>query len=315
MKLRSILKKRRKPIIWGCVAAALAALLIFLHIDGTAVSVNSHEIHLPHLAPADDNMRVMIVSDTHFHSGDAGRAARLADMVNRENPDLILLLGDFINGSPDPRGSLSMEDLTRFVSRLRARCGIFAVTGNHELWYGRDKVVSALHDAGVEVLLNRAVTIGTPSGGKLQIVSISDYTTQEPPENFPEIDAELPTLVMMHDPNGARFVPAELGCFIVAGHTHGGELRLIPNGSDRTSLRLIMSRIKNKLGQLPAYQRPYALFDQGFSDYRGRKIFITRGVGTSRLGVRIFCPPEIVLLKLRSDPGAVKNTYVIPEEL
>ena len=315
MKLRSILKKRRKPIIWGCIAAVAAAVLVFLHIGSTAVSVNDHEVHLPHLAPADDGLRVMIVSDTHFHSGDAGRAAALAEMVNRETPDLILLLGDFINGSPDPRGSLSMPDLTRFVKQLRARCGIFAVTGNHELWYGRDKVVSALRDAGAEVLLNQAVTVGTPSGGKLQIVGISDYTTQEPPETFPKIDEKLPTLVMMHDPNGARFVPAGLDCFIVAGHTHGGELRMIPNGGARTSLRLTVVRIKGKLGQIPDYQRPYALFDQGFTNYHGRRIFITRGVGMSRLRMRIFCPPEMVLLKFRSDPDAEKNTYVTPEEL
>lgn len=313
MDMPTVLKKRRKPIIWGCVAAAFAAVLILLHIGSTAVSVNTQTVHLPRLAPADDGLRVMLVSDTHFHAGDAGRAAALAEMVNREDPDLILLLGDFINGSPDPRGSLSMEELTRFVKRLRARCGIFAVTGNHELWYGRDKVVSALRDGGVEVLFNRGVTIGTPSGRKLQLVGISDFTTQAPPEKFPEVDPKLPLLVMMHDPKGALFVPEGLDCFIVAGHTHGGEIRMIPNGSDRTSLRLLMVRIKAKLGQIPDYQRPYALFDRWFTEYRGRKMFITSGVGMSRLRMRLFCPPEIVLLKLRSVP--VKNDYVIPEEL
>ena len=313
MDMLTVLKKRRKPIIWGCVAAAFAAAVVFLHIGSTAISVNTQEAHLPHLAPVDDGLRVMVVSDTHFHAGDAGRAAELADMVNREDPDLILLLGDFINGSPDPRGSLSMEELTRFVKHLRARCGIFAVTGNHELWYGRDKVVSALRDGGVEVLFNRAVTVGTPSGRVLQIVGLSDYTTQELPESFPKIDPKLPLLVMMHDPNCAKFVPEGLDCFIIAGHTHGGEIRMIPGGSDRTSLRLIMVRIKDKLGQIPDYQRPYVLFDRWFTDYHGRKMFITSGVGMSRLGMRLFCPPEIVLLKLRSEP--VNHAYVKPEEL
>ena len=126
----------------------------------------------------------------------------------------------------------------------------------------------------------------------------------------------MPTLVMMHDPHSAKFVPEDLPCFCIAGHTHGGQLRLIPGGGDRTSLRLAVSRLKNKLDMLPAYARPYVLFDRGFTDYHGRRMFITCGTGLSRLPVRIFCPPEVVLLKLRvADPEAEKNHFMIPEEL
>ena len=90
---------------------------------------------------------------------------------------------------------------------------------------------------------------------------------------------------------------------------------MYPGGGDRTSLRLAMVRIKDKTVGLPAYQRPYVLFDRGFTEYHGRKMFITCGTGLSRLPVRVFCPPEIVRFRLRSDPAAAVNTFTIPEEL
>ena len=209
-----------------------------------------------------------------------------------------------------------MPELTRFVGSLKSGCGVFAVTGNHELWYGRDAVDDALRRGGATVLRNECVTVATPSGRPLQIVGLTDYTTEEPPEKFPATAPGIPTLVMTHDPHGAGFVPEGLPCFCIAGHTHGGQLRLIPGGGDRSSLRLAVLRLKNKLGMLPRYNRPYVLFDRGFTDYHGRKMFITCGTGLARLPIRIFCPPEVVLLELRvADPKAAENTFMTPEEL
>lgn len=311
-----MLKTRRKLIWWCAAAVLLLAALLWLRVGSTRVVVNEQSINLPHLAAADDGLRVAILSDPHFGPGDAGRAAMLADKLNRLKPDLILLLGDFVNGSPDHRRSLSLPEFTRFVGSLRSACGVFAVTGNHELWYGRDAVDDALRRGGATVLRNECVTVATSSGRPLQIVGLTDYTTEEYPEKFPATASGVPTLVMMHDAHSAKFVPEDLPCFCIAGHTHGGQLRLLPGGGDRSSLRLAVQRLKNKLNMLPAYGRPYVLFDRGFTDYHGRKIFITAGTGLSRLPVRLFCPPEVVLLELRvADPEAAKNTFTIPEEL
>ena len=310
------MKNRRKVILWGVAAVLALAASLWLRVGTTKVVVNEQTINLPHLAAADENLRVAVLSDPHFGPGDAGRAAMLADKLNKLDPDLILLLGDFVNGSPDHRRSLSLPELTRFVRSLKARCGVFAVTGNHELWYGRDEVNDALRLGGATVLRNECVTVATPSGRPLQLVGLPDYTTEAPPEKFPATAPGVPTLVVLHDPMSAKYVPEKFPCFCIAGHTHGGQLRMIPNGGDRSSLRLLMARIKDKLGMIPQYNRPYVLFDRGFTDYHGRRIFITCGTGLARLPVRTYCPPEVVLLKLRvADPEAAKQTFMIPEEL
>ena len=317
MKIKQILERHpRRCALWFAAALLSGACFACLYVGSTRVVVNEQSANLPDLAEADDGLRVAVLSDLHFSSGDAGRAAELADMLNRLDPDIIILLGDFVNGSPDRRRSISPEELTKFVRRLRARCGVFAVTGNHELWYGRDAVKDALSAGGATVLNCECVTVATPSGRPLQIVGLPDYTTEEPPAKFPAAAAGIPTLVVMHDPRSAEFIPEKFATFGVAGHTHGGQLRLYPGGGDRTSLRLAALRLKNKLGMLSPSPRPHILFDRGFTDYHGRRLFITAGAGLSRLPMRIFCPPEVVLLKLRrDDPEAARHEFAIPEEL
>ena len=311
-------KRRSKLGVAAAIVSAVlgGAFLLWLYLGTVLLVVREERVNLPHLDPADDGLRVAVLSDPHFGPGDAGRAAKIADMINRMDPDIIVLLGDFVNGVPDRRQSLSMEDLAAFVRRLRAKRGIFAVTGNHELWYGRDTVEAALLEGGATVLGNRSVKIATPSGRPLQIVGLPDYTTQDFPDKFPAVAPGIPTLILMHDPNSAGFVPRELEGFCIAGHTHGGQLRLYPGGGDRSSLRLLAQRVKDKLGLLPDALRPYVLFDRWFTDFHGRRIFITAGAGSARLGVRVFCPPEVVLLRFYSaDPDAARQRYTIPEEL
>lgn len=313
--MKSLPKTGSKLILWAVAAALLIAAAIWLYIGSTRVVVRERRVNLPHLAAADDGLRVAILSDPHFGPDDAGRAALLAKKLNRMKPDLIVLLGDFVNGTPDRRRSLPPEDFAAFVASLKAR-HVFAVTGNHELWYGRDVVEDALRRGGATVLRNRCAVVTTPSGRRLQIVGLPDYTTEEPPEKFPATAPGTPTLVLMHDARSAKYIPEKLDCFCLAGHTHGGQLRVIPDGGDRTSLRLAVMRLKGKLGMLSKYDRPHVLFDRGFTNYRGRKLFITAGTGLSRLPVRVFCPPEVVLLRLRvADPEAAANTFTIPEEL
>ena len=313
------MRKRPWKRIIGSVAAVVAViaavmLAVWLYTGTTGIVLHEERVNLKYLDPADDGLRVAVLSDTHFDAGDAPRAAMIAERINRLKPDLIVLLGDFINGTPDPRDSLSMPELTRFASSLRAGCGKFAVTGNHELWYDRGAVIRALAAGGAADLTNRSTVIRTPSGRQLALAGLPDYTTQEQ-RSCPQSPPGIPTLILMHDPNSARFVPPERG-FLLAGHTHGGQFRLCPNGGERTSLRLAMVRLKNKLGMIPPWQRPYALFDRWFMEFRGRLLFITSGAGGNRLKLRIFCPPEIVLLKLYSaDPAAAAQHFNHVQEL
>lgn len=309
-------RRKKKLFLVSFIAAAAVATLavaVWLYCGSSAVEIREIRVNLPYFDAADDGFSIAILSDTHFGPDDAPLAEKFVQLTSGLRPDMILLLGDFINGSPDPRASMSMEDLALFASSLHAKYGVFAVTGNHELWYGRKKVMLALRSAGVKVLSGKTQLIALPSGQKLQLAGFPDSTTEFtlPP---PEIAPGLPTVALMHDARAAALMPEF--AFGVAGHTHGGQFRLCPDGGDRTSLRLLVQRIKDKLGMISPAKRPVVLFDRWFTSYRGRKLFISAGLNGERIRMRVFCPPEIVVMRLyAADPQAAQNTYTVPEEL
>ena len=305
---------RSRQVWYRTAAAVAAAAVVWLGSESFRIEVRTVDIQLPELSPADDGFRVALVSDQHFGPHDRGRARRIAEKVNSLAPDAILLLGDHVNGSPDPRRSIAMNDLAEFVKALKARCGVYAVTGNHEMWYGRTKVAAALKHGGAAVITGRRCDLPLPSGGRLQLVGLPDRKTERK-YPFPEVAPRQPLLIAMHDPNSLLGIPAEYRRgFAVAGHTHGGQIRLAP-GAGGMSWRHVFRYLSLKLGLSKREDKePIVFFDRGPTVYRGRKLYITSGLGTARLKLRIFCRPEITLLKFRSAPGA-DAVYTQPLEI
>lgn len=306
--------RSRKVWYWTAAVVAVAAAA-WLYRESYSFEVRELGVPMPGLAAADDGFSVVLVSDTHFSSGDRRRALRIAEAANALEPDVILLLGDYVNGSPDPRRSIAMTDLAQFAKSLRARHGVYAVTGNHEMWYGRAKVAAALEAGGASVITGRLLRIPLPSGGALQLVGVPDRKTERK-YPFPEVAPRQPLLIAMHDPNSLPELPETYRSgFAVAGHTHGGQLRLYP-GSGGTSWRQVFRYLSLKLG-LAAREssEPIVFFDRGPTDYHGRKLYITSGLGTARLKLRLFCRPEIALVKLRSSPDRAETNFIEPLEI
>ena len=306
-----MIRAKKKTVAYIAAAVlAVAALAAWLYVESTSVIVREIRVNLPHFSADDDGFSVALLSDPHFGPDDAGQARKIARITKDLAPDMILLLGDYINGSPDKRNSMSMEELTDFFSSLRAPYGVFAVTGNHELWYDREQVENALKRGGATVLTGKSAFVTLPSGQRLRLAGMPDFGT-ELTVSPPTLTAGPPTIVLMHDPNSAKLIPGH-DVFGVAAHTHGGQFRMCPDGDDRTSLRLLVVRLKGKLNMIP--NRPVILFDRGFTSFNGRRIFITSGLGAERVRLRTFCRPEIVLMRLyAADPEAAKDTYRIPE--
>ena len=115
------LTRSRKVRYCSAAVAVIAAAAVWLYLESSTIEVREIGIPMPELAAADDGFSVALVSDQHFGPHDRGRARRIAATVNALDPDVILLLGDHVNGSPDPRRSIAMSELTEFVSQGRVR--------------------------------------------------------------------------------------------------------------------------------------------------------------------------------------------------
>ena len=148
----------------GLAAAAVAWRALWQ--EPRSGRVREHELALPRWPDELDGLRVALVSDLHAgapHVDErAPRAARRGR--NDAEPDLVLLLGDFID--PDVRfgSAVAPEAVASALGGLRARLGVVAVLGNHDWHHGGERVAAALEAAGIAALENDARDLGAAVG-------------------------------------------------------------------------------------------------------------------------------------------------------
>lgn len=289
--------------VLGVLAAFLALAIYGVFIEPRyMLDVVRQEALVPGLPVPWEGRRVVVLAD--FQVGmELGneRAMReaVADTV-RLRPAVVLLLGDFVYDAEadDVRGKMArMVDILRPLTR--AGLPTYAVLGNHD--YGlntqddelepgvSEVVVAGLESLGVTVLRNEAVRLGPEGSGPYLVGVDSDWALRDRPlKALEEVPAGAPRLVMMHNPNSFREFPAQSAPFAVAGHTHGGQIRipLLPHWSWRS---LAVEGESHTDGWIT---------DPGFGA-PGNHLYVNRGIGMSTLPVRINCPPELTLFTLR----------------
>jgi uncharacterized protein len=230
---------------------------------------------------------IAAISDTHVAGPhvDAARMGRLVARINALRPELVVLLGDYVNGhAPEAeRSPAENQEIVGGVATfaaLRPRYGTVAVIGNHDVWYDRTTITQALQDAGVAALWNRHIVIRR-SGGAIAIAGLADDTTGDP-DFAAALDgapADTDTIVISHSPDPFADMP-DGPALMLAGHGHCGQVSvpligrpIMPLRNDRYGCHLV--------------------------EENGKRLYATAGIGTSMIPVRFLNPPEIVLITLR----------------
>jgi uncharacterized protein len=275
-------RRAEAAIATGGALAGLAAFVAWraLWHEPRADRVRERDLALPRWPPAVHGLRVALVSDLHAGAPHVHeeRLEGLVETVNAQAPDLVLLLGDFVD--PNVRGAtpIAPEAVAARLAGLTAPLGVLAVLGNHDWLHEGRRVARALDAAGIPVLENDALDLGG-----LWLAGVADARSREP-----DIDATLrlippdaPVILMSHDPDLFPRVPPRVA-LTVSGHTHGGQVAI-----PRLRRRVIPSR----------YGERYA---SGHVVEGGRHLYVTAGYGTSGWPVRLFAPSEIVVLRLTS---------------
>jgi uncharacterized protein len=263
----------------GALGAAAAAWALV--IEPRRLVVRRPELRVSPWSPALDGLRVAVISDLHAGGPhvDAARVGRIAGRLAREEPDLALLLGDFV----DPEVTGGDRERPRAVAdalgTLRPPLGAYAVLGNHDWRSEGAAVPEALAAAGIEVLENRAV----PVGRGLWLAGVGDPwgSTAAVEPTLDEVPEEAPLLLLSHNPDPFPRVPPR-AALTLSGHTHGGQVNL-----PGVRGKVIPSRFGDRFGH-------------GVIEEDGRTLLVTGGVCESSWPLRLFRPPEVLVLTLRS---------------
>ena len=265
-----------KTVLATTVGSAAAGITYGTVVERHRIEMTSATLPVSGLPPALDGLRISLITDVH-HSRlvPAVDVVQALELAMSARPDLIVLGGDYVTFGD----RAFVGPVAELLGTLRAPHGIFAILGNHD--DDRD-MPAALAGKGFIVLKDQRTQISI-RGETLTLAGIRFWTRRA--ENIARIvkGAEGTVLLLAHDPRrlveAANLnVPA-----VLSGHTHGGQIVLPGVGA--------------------IARRSFPVWS-GLGQRDDTSIFVSRGVGTVYVPIRINCPPEVALLTLRQGAQA-----------
>jgi predicted MPP superfamily phosphohydrolase len=222
-------------------------------------------------------MRIVAVSDIHLGSVIRKRSMRhLSEMIKDEKPDLVLFLGDLIDGSIGP---VLRGDLLSYLSLPDLQYGKYAITGNHEYIGDIKKTVPYIESKGIRVLKDEVITL---SNG-VQIIGRLDRSANQGFINgrasldslLAMTEAARPVILLDHQPYGLSDLAETTVDLQLSGHTHHGQI---------WPLTFITSKIFE--------------LSHGYAMFGKTHVIVSSGFGIWGPRMRIGTRPEIVVINL-----------------
>lgn len=280
------MKKRFKSLIFIFFMVAASLVIWSLFIEPGLLVINRYKMALPRWPIAASYLRIVVLSDLHVGAPHIGQKMleKIVEKTNQENPDLILLCGDYLITGVVGGNFVEPKEIFSTLSQLRAKYGVYAVLGNHDWWWDGKKTAQAIESAGITLLENKNQKIDI-DGMPLRLVGIGDEFTHH--DNIQQAmngvsESEF-MITFTHSPDLFLEIPrsADLN---IAGHTHGGQVNLPIVGRP-----IVPSRYKQRYAAGIIYEN-------------GETYFVTTGVGTSIFPIRFRVVPEISVLEIAGLP-------------
>jgi uncharacterized protein len=244
-----------------------------------ALKITAREISLTFrdLPEAFDGYTVLFMSDLHLDGLD-GLTEKLQEMLPDLPADLCIFGGDLRMETHGPYDE-ALARFMRLLPCLRVRDGMCAVLGNHDCL----EMAPRLIEVGVPVLVNDAVAIER-HGQTIWVVGIDDphhFQCHDLGKAFEDIPPGEFVIFLSHSPEVYREARQHGAQLYLCGHTHAGQIQIIP------------------IGPVFTHSRTGRRYVQGVWEYLGMQGYTSSGVGTSGIPVRYFSEGEIVRITLR----------------
>ncbi len=258
-------------------AGAIAAAPLVLSGYGAAWAARDPEVReltLPFGLP----LRVVQLTDHHagpYMTREDLR--RYADAVIALEPELFVLTGDYVSNS-----IAFLPGCLEEMARVRARYGTFATLGNHEHWVANpDRLKAVFRQYGVPLLYNAHRVIRTGKG-PFAVAGIDDmrFGNHDLDAALRGLDPAIPTILLSHRPEIFPEAAGQGIALTLAGHYHGGQIKLSLPGGDLSLAHL---------------RTPWP---EGLYRIDRSHLYVSRGIGTTFTPVRLGARPEITVLQL-----------------
>jgi hypothetical protein len=266
----------RRAVLKGLAGSGVGALTGFsaygFLYERHTLTVTRETIGVANLPPALAGLRIGLLTDVHrsrWVSHDD--VAHAVTTLMQESPDIIVLGGDYVTwGDRD-----YIEPAADALAPLRAPHGVFAILGNHD---DDHAMPAALTKRNIQVLKDARTRL-TINGEGLELAGVRFWTKRQSDIAAVVRGATAPVVLLAHDPRRLAEAASLNIPLVLSGHTHGGQI-VLPG-----------------LGAVAAQKFPVVA---GVGREHRTTMFVSRGIGTVYVPVRINCPPEIAVLTLKS---------------
>jgi len=266
----------RRAVLKGLAGSGVGALTGFgaygFLYERHTLAVTRETIGVANLPPALAGLRIGLLTDVHrsrWVSHDD--VAHAVTTLMQENPDIIVLGGDYVTwGDRD-----YIEPAADALAPLRAPHGVFAILGNHD---DDHAMPAALTKRNIQVLKDARTRLAI-NGEGLELAGVRFWTRRQSDIAAIVRGATAPVILLAHDPRRLAEAARLDIPLVLSGHTHGGQV-VLPG-----------------LGAVAAQKFPVVA---GVGREHRTTMFVSRGIGTVYVPVRINCPPEIAVLTLKS---------------
>lgn len=287
--------KRRIALVFVGIAAVI--LTLGVREARQPVMVTRFAVKVPAMGCGSRPLEVIVIGDIHLSSGltPSDRVTAMVAAVNRLEPDLVLLVGDYLEDGFS-RDTASVIGALAPLGALKPRIASVAVLGNNDWDRGPGPVVHALQAVDVHVLENDAFI--TPEVAVMGLAELTSNTANPPlvEERYDSrlaLTKKLPpplTIWLTHNPVMFDRV-ATTGDMMFAGHTHGGQILPV------LTLPVLRTLADAMAGS--GLRRGWSADRYVGGYYRDgeKRMIVTTGVGTSTLPVRLGVPPEVVAVR------------------
>ncbi len=306
-------------IFLGGCAAVFLLLIWGVAIEPRLLTEARETVRLPALPSAWQGQRVALIADLQIGMWleNVGAVRRAVARLIELRPAAVFLAGDFVyhasQGAESPRENSAepaqlpaVRELGDLLRPLQAAgLTVYAVLGNHDYALKSADVPAAsslaarvrqeLEKVGVRVLQNEAIQLGPPGSADptvssgLWLVGIGPHLVARDRAHaaLAQVPPGAARLVLMHNPDSFPQLPAGSAPLAMCGHTHGGQVRF-----PWLLLRRLLGRVNRERPELSGWIHDYG--------EAGNRLYITRGIGFSRLPLRINASPELTLFTLQA---------------
>ncbi len=274
---------------WAYIITLIISFILIAggFINAIIPKIKTYNITINKSAGEVKDLRIAAVSDIHLGSIIRKRSIKqLSEILVKLEPDLVLLLGDIVDGEIGP---VLRGDLLQYFTCPKCIDGLFAITGNHEFIGGAKKTIPYIESKGIRILKDESVTIegGIQLIGRLDRDSKRFYGTERKPldELMKSVDHTKPVILLDHQPLDLGDAEMNGVDLQLSGHTHNGQM---------WPLNYLTAKI---------YELSYGYKKRGNTHY-----IVSSGFGLWGPRVRSGSRPEVLLINIKfvTEPLAVK---------